>query len=150
MAPHAKTCRRCMPPRSRSPFERFERLVDKTETCWTWLGNVSPEGYGRFGFRGRTDQAHRVAFELYMGPIAPDLVIDHLCRNRRCVNPAHLDPVSTAENVKRATSLEVLGTCKRGHPATPENVYIRGNGQRMCRPCSLERNRRWYADRRAS
>ena len=84
--------------------ERFLRHVDKTETCWQWTGCCDKSGYGRFGFRGKIALAHRAAYVLFKGEIPHHLEIDHLCRNRGCVNPDHLEAVCHIENIDRGTS----------------------------------------------
>lgn len=81
--------------------ERFWSKVAKTSTCWLWGGSVRANGYGVFSFQARTMLAHRYAYELLSGPIPTGLVIDHLCRVRNCVNPAHLEAVTQSENVRR-------------------------------------------------
>lgn len=82
---------------------RFESKyeVDPTSGCWNWQGTIDSKGYGRLDRGGRPQKAHRVAHELIIGPIRADLTIDHLCRNKRCVNPAHLEPVTVSENSRR-------------------------------------------------
>lgn len=89
-----------------SQAERFWSKVDRrgAEDCWEWLASRQPNGYGQFSPGGRAGgmtTAHRVAYELTFGPIPEGLSIDHLCRNRGCVNPAHLEAVSQRENVQR-------------------------------------------------
>lgn len=72
------------------------------KSCWGWVGYVTPNGYGMVGDGRRVTYAHRLAYELYVGPIPPGLHIDHLCRERRCVRPDHLEAVTQAENNRRA------------------------------------------------
>lgn len=118
---------------------RFWRKVNKTESCWEWSGGKSPAGYGTFSIRD-TDPlyAHRVAYEALVGPIPSGLDLDHLCRNRGCVNPAHLEPVTRKVNILRGESIMAKNArkthCRRGHEFTPENTRIRANG-RNCRAC---------------
>lgn len=101
-------------PNSAGTFEeRFNSFVDRSEGCWLWNGGCFNAGYGEFTFRKKPLYAHRVAYELWVGPIPTDLVIDHTCHNidptcpggkcahRRCVNPAHLEPVEHQENIRR-------------------------------------------------
>ena len=80
---------------------RFWNKVHKTETCWNWTGAKFTNGYGCFHVDGQSVGAHRVSYEFSNGPIPLDLVIDHLCRNRICVRPDHLEAVTSVINVKR-------------------------------------------------
>lgn len=135
---------------------RFFAKVQRTgsDGCWTWIGQVKSDGYGKFGAQGRTWIAHRYAFELLVGPIGEDetgtpYVLDHLCRNTRCVNPAHLDPVTTKVNTRRG-GVPNGDVCKKaGHDLTdPANYWIHPTrGYRRCRLCSIERNRVYDAKR---
>lgn len=81
--------------------ERFWSKVEKTETCWNWTGCVLKSGHGQTWFNGKQIYAHRYFYELLVGKIPEGLVIDHLCENKRCVNPEHLEPVSDSENLIR-------------------------------------------------
>jgi len=81
---------------------RFWSYVEKTETCWLWTGHLTDDGYGRLGINGQLVLAHRFAYELLVGPIPEGLHLDHLCRVRHCVKPDDLEPVTPAENVRRA------------------------------------------------
>ena len=96
--------RRCAQAASRPELRRYveDRIAkDGAAGCWNWTGNISTKsGYGRVS-HGTKQYAHRVAYELFVGPIPAGLTIDHLCFNHRCVNPAHLEPVSFAENTRR-------------------------------------------------
>lgn len=85
----------------------FEEKVIKAEGCWGWTGVHNARGYGHIGRNGTTVKAHRAAYELYVGPIPAGLQLDHLCRNKGCVNPAHLEPVTGAENCRRAMTVVI-------------------------------------------
>jgi hypothetical protein len=100
--------------------ERFWAKVDRTsaESCWTWLASRQPNGYGRFGSNGRTYLAHRWAYRVTVGEIPEGLVLDHLCRNRACVNPSHLEPVTMRENLIRGDGPTVTA---RRHAAKRAN-----------------------------
>ena len=130
---------------------RFWAKVNKAEGCWEWIAGRSARGYGTFRFGGANRLAHRVAYEMLRGPIPPSLTIDHLCRNRACANPAHMEPVTAQENVRRGLSgilrpKDVLWPsanrakthCPKNHPYDLLNTYRRPNGQRGCRKCKAE------------
>jgi hypothetical protein len=126
-----------------SVAERFWPKVDATDPsgCWLWTGALNSAGYGRFHLDepGLVGYAHRVAYEIQAGPIPAGMTIDHLCRVKRCVNPAHLEAVTIGENVRRHHALKTA--CVNGHP-WPENSYINGRGgRRRCRLCHREQNR---------
>ncbi len=124
--------------------ERFWAKVNKTETCWLWTGAHTPLGYGRFSVgQHRLVCAHRWAYEAVLGPIPEGLVIDHLCRVPACVNPSHLEPVTTRINNLRGigyTAQRAAQTqCVNGHDFTVENTYVRPNRTRDCRRCRAAR-----------
>src|SRR5690348_3625220 len=83
-----------------SPEERFWKYVEKTDSCWIWTGSLNTSGYGILRI-GKTTSVHRFAYELLVGPIGEGLQLDHVCCVRHCVNPAHLEPVTAAENMRR-------------------------------------------------
>lgn len=118
------------------------RTVTGPNGCLLWTGSLDRAGYGRVLIDGRYRPAHRVIYELSRGPIPEGLVLDHLCRTPRCVNPEHLEPVTIAENLKRGRpsqyQLNAMKThCLRGHPLEGENLCNRRDGKRQCRTCKL-------------
>jgi hypothetical protein len=113
--------------------------------CWLWTGPLV-DGYGQAQFEGRGQRIMRVIYRQLVGPIPEGLVLDHLCRVRRCVNPAHLEPVTNRENGLRGETIQARffarTHCDNGHPFSGENLIIRPeNGSRRCRKCCNERHR---------
>lgn len=128
--------------RSADGRDRFWSKVENIGNCWVWTGAMDKFGYGCFNYRGRTSRAHRVAYELANGPIPDGLELDHLCRNRYCVNPAHLEPVTFAENQRRRAM--AVTECPKGHPYDEANTYNGPRG-RNCRACNAEAQMRYQA-----
>lgn len=129
--------------------DRLWSHVTKGPGCWVWTGFLR-NGYGRLktGQGDETVAVHRLSYELLVGPIPAGLEIDHLCRNRACVRPDHLEPVTSRENVLRGVSpiasFARQTHCKRGHPFDDNNTYLwRGRTalSRHCRACRKERER---------
>ncbi len=109
-------------------------IVDDIDSCWEWLGSKEVHGYGRVGVGGTSRPAHRVAYCIESGgAVPPGLEIDHICRNRGCVRPSHLEAVTHAENMRRARTAG-LGPCASGH-----NNWIWYRGYASCKTCRSER-----------
>ena len=128
--------------RHKSTAERFWAKVDICEwdshSCWVWTGAHMNKGYGTFSIDGRNVRVHRWVYEQLVGLIPTGLVLDHLCRRRDCVNPAHLEPVTNAENVRRGEPAQRTH-CPKGHPYAGSNLLIKkrvdGRTYRACRVC---------------
>src|SRR5260370_18895864 len=124
-------------PNAQTVLARFTaKYVTTPNGCWEWLGSKSPKGYGHFHDGQKDVRAHRWAYEHFIGPVPDGLVIDHLCRNHACVNPAHLEPVTNKENLTRGIRPNALKThWKRGHPFTEAKTILSPGGSRSCRTC---------------
>lgn len=127
-------------PVPRPAAERVLDLVEKTDACWLWQGRTMPNGYGVISVRAGTGLVHRIVYTALVGPIPEGCEIDHLCRVKNCVRPNHLEPVTHAENVRRAGAAKTH--CIHGHEFTPENTYReRVTGRRSCKVCRRARDR---------
>ena len=149
---------RCLPHHQARPtegelVEAFWDRVEKMDPagCWFWLGYMTRQGYGTFYPRGGLATAHRFAYELVKGAVPQGYVLDHLCRNRSCVNPEHLDPVTQKENVDRGLHGVLTTHCPKGHPYAGENLALKKDGRgRRCRTCRREQGRIQRERRRAA
>lgn len=138
------------------PIARFWSKVDKDgpQGCWIWTAGLHPGGYGNFWLDGKTVNAHRFIWELANGPVPDGLHLDHICRNRACVRPDHIEPVTMATNILRGVSPAALNArkthCLRGHAFTEDNIYRRKDrpNDRTCRECLRLRAREAYAARK--
>lgn len=127
-----------------------KRFIDKVELsdCWLWIGTTTLEGYGKYSVEKKTVLAHRFAYELLRGKIPKGLTLDHLCRNRNCVNPNHLEPVTQKENVLRGVGITAINArktlCKHGHKLD-RVVFFKNQGKngRACSECSRINQRRY-------
>jgi hypothetical protein len=123
----------------KDPIIRFFEKIEKTDTCWLWLGNTAKfkedeKGYGNFWFDSKNHMAHRFSYEIHVGPIPNDKELDHLCRVRNCVNPDHLEPVTHKVNMERG-EIATKTICKNGHKFTSNNTKIMPDGHRECKTC---------------
>ena len=144
-------CGRCRAIQSQhgycSPQCRFWSMVTVTDYCWEWNGskNTSKKGYGRITVLGVRWLAHRYAYTLLVGDIPDGLELDHVvCRNTMCVNPAHLEPVTSIEHDRRSDHgayNRIKTHCSHGHGYTSDNTRTDKNGRRHCRQCERERRR---------
>lgn len=136
--------------------ERFTKRIEacRTEGCWIWDKALQGDGYGYFHrTNGGTTYAHIVSWERVNGPVPDGCELDHLCREIRCFNPAHLEPVTHQVNVLRGIGKPAKRAqqthCINGHEFTPENTYLTRRG-RDCRACHKRRSNEWWARRRAN
>lgn len=133
--------------RGQPALQRFLNLAVLSEGCWPWAGNRNRKGYGMF-HGTKAMSAHKWAYTYWVGPVPEGLQLDHLCRNRGCVNPAHLEPVTNRENQLRSPISLINKThCIRGHGFTPENTYVY-RGTRSCKKCHRMHCERYVAKQR--
>lgn len=138
-------------------WEVFDKKIHKTGNCWNWTGRLNHFGYGVFVVKSRSLRVSRLVYERQIGPIPKGLTIDHLCRNRRCVRPSHLEAVPNRENILRGVGATAVNSrkthCKRGHEFSSTNTYQSqhsqtGDWRRECRICLAEKERQRPARKR--
>jgi hypothetical protein len=120
--------------------------------CWLWTSTIEHDGYGVAKIDGVMFKAHRAAYHLLVGPVPDGLTIDHLCCTTCCVNPAHMEPVTAAENARRARlRMDGKTHCAHGHELTGANLYRGRRGNCLaCRKASTARSNEKVAERRAA
>jgi hypothetical protein len=138
-------------------WDRLWSKVRKDLYCWEWTAGKNSWGYGYISIHNRMRRVHRIIWEDKNGPVPDGLELDHLCRNRGCCNPEHLEPVTRQENLRRGNrggnGYEKKTHCPQGHEYTPENTYIRDKRSgRQCREClhlrAVSAKKREYDHRR--
>jgi hypothetical protein len=148
--------------------QRFWSFVERgnPSDCWLWISGVSGSGHGQIRINGQKVYAHRVAYELVVGPIPDGLFLDHMCHNRdlacpggtncthrRCVNPAHLEPATRRENQLRGRAFSAVNAakthCIHGHPFDEANTIIRPGNHRGCRECGRIAQRAYQQRKKA-
>lgn len=137
-----------MSTRRLTDVQRFWLKVSKTHSCWNWMGCRNALGYGFFYTNKHTVSAHRFSYELLKDKIPKNMIIDHLCRNRSCVNPEHMEVVTQRENVLRGLTIPAINSkktqCVHGHSYTPQNTFYRKvSGKRECRTCQQLRCKKY-------
>jgi len=121
-------------------IERFENKIKENGLCWDWIGYKNPDGYGRFRLNTKkVELAHRFSYSYFRGKLPKRLTIDHVCKNRKCVNSDHLDPVSIQENLLRGNSPQTMNRnkthCIHGHPLFGLNLRIDHYKNKQFRRC---------------
>lgn len=143
----SRTCQSTPPVRSHDEIVAYldvRNMPEPNSGCWLWTGAISSWGYGNATINHRPVSAHRASYMVHVGDIPETLVLDHLCRNRACINPDHLEPVSQQENILRGRAPAILThlskQCGRGHPMEGDNLLK--NGSRFqCRTCTRMKER---------
>lgn len=133
----------------------FTANTQRTPTCWLWTGSVVGDGYGEFQYMGKRYSAHRLALQLDGRPVPRGMHADHTCRNKLCVNPAHLrvvtPKVNALENSVGVAAINAAKThCPKGHPLSGANLYLEKKGSRSCKECHRIATRQWKQKKRGA
>lgn len=131
-------------------YRLFSGMSVSKDKCWVWSRAPGPSGYGSFRWRGNM-RPYKVTYELLIGPVPRGLELDHLCRNKLCCNPDHLEPVTHKENILRGQSPAAINAkkthCPSGHKYSKENTIVLFNSKktkiRRCRTCAQAYQRKW-------
>tara|TARA_R110000851_G_scaffold156925_1_gene299466 strand:+ start:43 stop:492 length:450 start_codon:yes stop_codon:yes gene_type:complete len=130
--------------------DRFWNKVNKTEDCWEWTSSKTKKGYGEFSYNSATKRAHRLSYEDINGKIPEGLEIHHICNNRICVNPKHLEAVTHLANIQISVLRNKRTHCTKGHELTPDNLVHRTNrAHTECATCNRDRVGRYQAKKKA-
>ncbi len=134
-----------MPPKAKPIKDRLlsKIIVKQSSGCWVYTGAKHNQGYGLISIGNNMKLAHRVSYEAFVSKIPNGLTIDHLCKNRRCINPEHLEPVTMIENLRRGNGVGVINSrktaCPKGHPFV--TITTKNGRKRFCSECNRIRAR---------
>jgi hypothetical protein len=136
---------------SKIPIENFKKHIQITkEGCWEWTAKIHKNtGYGYFTVKGKTHLSHRFSYKYFKGEIPLNLCIDHICENRKCVNPEHLQAITLKQNILKGKSVCAQKAkqiyCHKNHPLSGENLYITPDNRRQCKTCNKIRQKKYLS-----